>query len=379
MRAKHVLPPLFAALGASAASATDVAVCTDQGRFVIELADEQAPRHVENFLSYVDMAYYSGTVFHRVVDGFVVQGGGFDRDLRGRPTLPGVANESRNGLSNVRSSVAAARTSDPHSATSQFYINLEDNTALDAGADFGYTVFGRVKEGIQIVDAISQLPTAGAGPFTADVPTPLTAITSIARLDDAALAALPADDREAAIRQQIDAAAAASDHSRTLQWIEHYRAVCGTPDPQVAVIEANAALQSNMRRRAVFLLEEYFAVATSTDPGYDEAVALYRTAVPENEASAAQLIADCTAPPAPAVPDGDSATMEAMVAGQAAVRDFVAAGETYLECLAAIIDDEERPAEIRNTAVAEHNRTVTAMESLANDFNAQIRTFKARE
>ena len=128
---------LVALLGAHAANATDVAVCTDRGRFVIELADAEAPKHVENFLRYVDMAYYSGTVFHRVVSGFVVQGGGYDRDLRGRPTLPPVANESHNGLHNVRDSVAAARTQDPDSATAQFYVNLKDNTQLDAGTEAG--------------------------------------------------------------------------------------------------------------------------------------------------------------------------------------------------------------------------------------------------
>ena len=147
----------------SAAFGTEVAVCTDNGRFVIELADAQSPKHVENFLRYVDMSYYAGKVFHRVMPGFVVQGGGLDRQLRARPTLPPVPNESSNGLSNVRGSVSAARTTDPNSATSQFFVNLEDNTALDAGANPGYTVFGRVKEGIQVVDAISRLPTGRLG------------------------------------------------------------------------------------------------------------------------------------------------------------------------------------------------------------------------
>jgi len=119
--------------------------------------------------------------------------------------------------------------------------------------------------------------------------------------------------------------------------------------------------------------------AASNDPTYQEAVALYRTAVPENQASAAQLIADCDAPTAPSIPDGGSATMEVMVAGQAAVRDFVAAGEGYLACLSSVIDDEQRTPEQRNAAIAEHNRMVSGMEKTAADFNAQIRTFKERE
>ena len=377
---KYTLPATVLAIaGAAATHATEVAVCTDQGRFVIELADVQSPKHVQNFLTYVDMAYYSGTVFHRVVGGFVVQGGGFDRQLRGRPTLPPIENESRNGLSNVRASVAAARTSDPHSATAQFFINLEDNTALDAGAELGYTVFGRVKEGIQIVDQISRLPTAAAGPFPAEVPTPVIAVTSIARLDAAALEALPAENREAAIKQRITDAVTAENYPQALQWIEHYRAACGAPDAQVALMEANAALKTNARRRAVFVLEEYFVVIPESDPTYEEAVALYREAVPQDQGIAAQLVADCEAPAVPAIPDGSTATLEIMVAGQGAVRDFVAAGESYLACLSKVIDDEERSPEQRNVAIAEHNRMVAGMETLASDFNTQIRTFKARE
>lgn len=380
MLAKQYALPItaLALFGAAAAHATDVAVCTDQGRFVIELADVQSPKHVANFLSYVDMAYYSGTVFHRVVGGFVVQGGGFDRQLRGRPTLPPVENESSNGLSNVRASVAAARSAESNSATAQFFVNLEDNTALDAGDEAGYTVFGRVKEGIQVLDQISRLPTAGAGPFKEEVPTPLVAVTSIARLEAAALEAVPAENRDAQIKQLITDAMTAENYSLALQWIEHYRAACGTADPQIALLEANAALKSDARRRAVFVLEEYFAGTQQTDPTYEDALTLYREAVPQAQGSAAQLIEECATPAAPAIPNGSTATMEVMVAGQAAVKDFVAGSETYLECLSKIIDDEARGPEQRNAAISEHNRMVAAMEKAAADFNAQIRTFKAR-
>jgi hypothetical protein len=144
------------------------------------------------------------------------------------------------------------------------------------------------------------------------------------------------------------------------------------------VIEANAALKSDARRRAVFVLEEYFAGTQQTDPTYEEALALYREAVPQDRGAAEQLIAECHTPAAPAIPDGSIATMEEMVAGQAAVKDFVAGSESYLECLSKIIDDEARGPEQRNAAISEHNRMVAAMEKIAGDFNAQIRTFKAR-
>ena len=373
------VPILLTALaGSTSALATEVAVCTDRGRAILELADAQSPLHVENFLRYVDMGYYSGTVFHRVVPGFVVQAGGVDRELRGRPTLPPVGNESTNGLSNVRGSVAAARTQDPNSATAQFFINLEDNPALDGGNEPGYTVFGRVKEGIAMFDEISRLPTGAAGPFRGEVPTPLIAIKSMARLDEAALAELPADGREAALKEQITAAAAADNHAETLRLVGHYRALCGADDPDLSVLEAQAALAMDDRRRAVFVLEEFFATTDEAHPAYEAATAVYRQAVPENQQSAARLAADCDAPETPTLPDGGTATMDEMVAAQTQVREFVAGSEAYLSCLNKVIDDPERGAPDRNAAVTEHNRRVAAMEQTAAAFNEQLRKFKAR-
>jgi cyclophilin family peptidyl-prolyl cis-trans isomerase len=323
------------------------------------------------------MSYYAGTVFHRVMPGFVVQGGGLDRELRGRPTLPPIENESANELSNLRGTVAAARTADPSSATSQFFVNLEDNTPLDETSG-GYTVFGRVKEGIEIVDAISRLPTGARGPLNADVPMPLVIIKSMARLDTEALAALPEEGREATIKQRIADAAAAENHDETLRWIRHYRAMCGTDDPAISLTEAKTALALQDPRHAVFVLEEYFVTTARDDSTYEDALAVYNSAVPERQQSAAQLADDCVTPALPSIPQGAAATMEQMVAGQAHVKEFVAAGEVYLACLAKVIDNEERSAEDRNAAIGEHNRMVSAMEQVAADFNSQIRAFKAK-
>lgn len=367
------------ATAAELAGATDVAMCTDEGRVMLELADADAPKHVENFLRYVDMAYYSGTVFHRAIPSFVVQAGGVDRELRARPTLPSVENESANGLRNVRGAVAAARGPDPNSANSQFFINLADNPSLDAGAEPGYTVFGRVTEGIEVLDAISRLPTGAKGPFKSDVPEPLVAIRSIARLDSAALASLPEEGRDAALKERITTAAASGDNAAALEAVALYRAACAPADPEIAMIEAKAALELGDRRRAMFVLEDYFATASDSDAAYADAVALYRAAVPESQQSpAAQLVEGCAPPELPAVPDGATATLEEMVSGQTAVKAFVGAGEIYLACLAKIIDDEERSAKDRNVAISEHNRMVTAMEQSAASFNSQIKAFKAR-
>ncbi|HEX6999869.1 MAG TPA: peptidylprolyl isomerase [Gammaproteobacteria bacterium] len=383
MSSARTVVPLVAALVAGmsyggAARGTDVAVCTDAGRFVIELADAQAPKHVANFLQYVDMGYYSGTVFHRVVDGFVVQGGAVDRQLRLRPTLPPVPNESHNTLSNVRGSVAAARSADPDSATSQFYVNLVDNRALDAGAEPGYTVFGHVKEGLQVLDQISALPTGAAGPFTSDVPQPLVAIRSVARLDAEALAALPEANRADVIKTRIAAAADAKDHAQVMQWIEHYRATCADLDPELLVTEARSALALGQEARARFVLEDYFARVAQTDATYDQALALYREVTP-SDAAAASLGSECEKPEEPVIPDGETATLDEMMAGQTAMREFVSGSENYLDCLAKIIDDEEQAAERRNAAIGEHNRTVSAMEALAESYNTEVRAFKARE
>lgn len=360
--------------GAGMLQATEVAVCTDNGRAVLELADEAAPQQVASFLRYVDMGFYSGTVFHRVQPGFFVQGGGVDRQLRVRSTLPPVASESSNGLRNARGSVAAARTDEPDSARSQFFVNLADNTALDAaGGEPGYTVFAHVKEGLEVFDAIGRLPTGAAGPFRADVPTPLVAIRSIARHDEAALAALPADGREAALRNEI---AAARNPADALKWIGHYRALCGADDPEVALTEARMALASGDRRRAMFVLEELMA----TDPAeavHASAMDLYREAATDSTTTS-ELLAVCAPPAVPALPDASRIGESEMLASQRQVREFVAAAEAYLACLSRIIDDEDRSAGLRNAAIEEHNRMVAAMETIAAGFNEQIRIFKAR-
>jgi len=139
-----------------AAEPPQVSLKTSMGDIVIELDQEKAPKSVANFLSYVKSGHYKGTIFHRVIDGFMIQGGGMDAKLVTKKTGKPVQNEAKNGLKNVPYSIAMARTADPHSATSQFFINVAENTSLDyPGRDgFGYTVFGKVIEGQEVVDKI---------------------------------------------------------------------------------------------------------------------------------------------------------------------------------------------------------------------------------
>ncbi|GAA4334807.1 peptidylprolyl isomerase [Pigmentiphaga soli] len=157
-----------ATLGAAHAG-PQVALSTSQGRIVLDLDDKAAPQTVANFLQYVRDGQYNGTIFHRVIDGFMIQGGGFTPDMREKPTRAPIRNEAANGLKNTRYTIAMARTSDPNSATAQFFINVSDNAFLDyrnpTVAGIGYAVFGKVTQGTDVVDRIKAAPTADRGPF----------------------------------------------------------------------------------------------------------------------------------------------------------------------------------------------------------------------
>jgi peptidyl-prolyl cis-trans isomerase A (cyclophilin A) len=147
-----------------------VSLSTTHGDLTIELFATESPVSVENFLSYVDDGFFDGTVFHRVISGFMIQGGGMDAELRQKPTKSPIKSEAANGLKNTRGTLAMARTSDVNSATAQFFINLADNAFLDhGGRDYGYAVFGRVTQGMEVVDAIAKVKTGRKGPHD-DVP-----------------------------------------------------------------------------------------------------------------------------------------------------------------------------------------------------------------
>jgi cyclophilin family peptidyl-prolyl cis-trans isomerase len=148
-----------------------VQVETNLGKFVIELDTGRAPLTVANFLEYVRAGFYNGTVFHRVISGFVAQGGGFDEKYQEKAVRAGVPNESGNGLSNRRGTVGLARTTDPHSGNAQFYLNIADNGALDPQPSrWGYAVFGRIVQGMDVVDDIGAVATGEVGPFEKDAP-----------------------------------------------------------------------------------------------------------------------------------------------------------------------------------------------------------------
>ncbi|MDE3739949.1 peptidylprolyl isomerase [Metapseudomonas resinovorans] len=173
---------LLVSLTVMAADKPHVLLTTSAGEIEVELEADKAPVSVKNFLDYVDAGFYNGTVFHRVIPGFMIQGGGFDTDMSQKDTRDPIKNEADNGLRNLRGTLAMARTQAVNSATSQFFINHNDNAFLDHGSrDFGYAVFGKVVRGMDVVDQIANVPTGNRGMFQ-NVPMQPVVILSAKRL-----------------------------------------------------------------------------------------------------------------------------------------------------------------------------------------------------
>jgi peptidyl-prolyl cis-trans isomerase A (cyclophilin A) len=167
----------------AAAALPQVVLETSQGAITIELYPEKSPKSVANFLQYVRDGFYAGTVLHRVIPGYLVQGGLYTRDLRPKRTRPAIPDEADNGLSNLRGTIAVARGTDPNSGTAQFFFNLVDNLRLDfvgnqSSLTWGFAVFGKITKGMDVLDKIAALPTRALGPFSGDVPNPLVVIES---------------------------------------------------------------------------------------------------------------------------------------------------------------------------------------------------------
>ncbi len=173
------LAALAGAVQAATPAAPRVKFATSLGDIVVQLDAARAPKTVENFVQYVQDRHYDGTVFHRVINGFMIQGGGFTADMAQKPTRPPIPLEAANGLKNERYTIAMARTANPHSATAQFFINVKDNASLDAPNPdgHGYAVFGKVIQGQDVVDRIKAVATGNRGPFQ-NVPTTPVVIES---------------------------------------------------------------------------------------------------------------------------------------------------------------------------------------------------------
>ncbi len=187
------------------AAMPEVLLHTSQGDITLELYPDKAPKSVANFLQYVRDGFYDGTLLHRVIPGYLVQGGLYTRELQPKRTRPAIPSEADNGLSNLRGTIAVARGADPNSGTAQFFFNLVDNRRLDfvgnqSGLTWGFAVFGKVTKGLDVLDKIATLPTRPLGPFAGDVPNPLVVIESARIISDqapasAATTAAPANTK----------------------------------------------------------------------------------------------------------------------------------------------------------------------------------------
>jgi cyclophilin family peptidyl-prolyl cis-trans isomerase len=167
----------------AAGGTVQVQVVTSVGNFTVQLLSERAPLTVAQFLKYVDQGHYSGTLFHRVIPNFVIQGGGFDTSYKLKPAPTKVVNESGNGLTNLRGTVGFARSSEPHSGDCQFYVNLFDNATLDPNQTrWGYAVFGKIVQGMDVIDRIGNVATGARGPFKEDAPLQPVVIERIERV-----------------------------------------------------------------------------------------------------------------------------------------------------------------------------------------------------
>ena len=178
-----------------AADYPSIKIQTNHGDIILELYPDKAPKTVANFLQYVEEGFYTNTIFHRVIKDFMIQGGGFTPRFERKETRAAVLNEADNGLKNQRGTIAMARTADPHSATAQFFINTVDNGFLDftnkTPEEWGYTVFGKVTKGMEVVDTIRTLPTGPGGPFARDVPQSSAIILGVTYLNKPKTAAEP--------------------------------------------------------------------------------------------------------------------------------------------------------------------------------------------
>jgi len=218
MKKLTLLPALLGLLlsfQAGAASVERVRVTTNLGAFIIEMQRDRAPLTVENFLTYVRSGYYTNTLFHRVISNFVIQGGGVGPDYKAKPTQKPIPNEAGNGLKNLRGTVGLARASGPHSGDVQIYVNIADNADLDPlPTRWGYAVFGRVIEGMEVVDRISVSPTGAMGPFKQDAPLRPVIIQKIELMTDATIVT-PASPTPAPAPAPADAPATGTPPAET--------------------------------------------------------------------------------------------------------------------------------------------------------------------
>lgn len=367
-------------IASPAALAVDVRVCTDRGAIDVALEDQRAPLHTANFLRHAESGFYSGTVIHHVVPGSMVQGGRFDRSFERRDGGDPVVNESANGLSNLRGTIAAARGEDPNSATSQFFFNLSDNSHLDPTATApGYTVFGRVTAGLDVLDGIASMPTRQTGDLTA-IPDPVVVIRSVIALDRSPVFGVTIEPDPVALAANFDAADARGDASGVLDAADALRQSCIVLDTSQYVAEAQAAIELGRMDRARFVLESLMAEANPFDPVFRTAENLYRSLTGTGGATEFvssrdidELIGHCRQPAAPTVPSGRFTEQSVLATVGNEVRRYRQLGELYLTCVSQRLGRGDLDPTETAAAIDRHNEMVVEMTGVMVRFNRAVR------
>jgi cyclophilin family peptidyl-prolyl cis-trans isomerase len=360
-----------------AAFAVDLRICTTRGAIDVELDERRAPLHAANFVRYAESGFYDGTILHRAVPGSMVQGGSYNLALERRAPGNPVANEAGNGLSNRRGTIAASRSEDPNSATSQFFFNLSDNTHLDArpGAA-GFTVFGRVTAGLEVLDAVASLPTGRAGTLD-EVPRPLVAVEAVTILDRAPVFGISVEPDPRTLEADFEQARSRGDAAGILRAVDALRQSCIDLDASQRLAEVEAADTLGLTERSRYARERYMTMANAAGPSLPVARQL-PGALPEQAPTRdiEALVAHCRRPVAPSVPDGRFTELATMQAVEGAVLRFRQLGEQYLDCVARVVGREDL-VEAETVALTKlHNEIVIEITAVLTRFNQAVRAFK---
>jgi len=362
------------------AFAVDIRICTEFGAVDVALDERAAPLHTANFLRYTASGFYDGTVFHRVVPGSMIEGGSLDARLQRRTPGDSIANESDNGLLNQRGTIAASRSEDPDSATSQFYFNLDDNTQLDPGFGMpGYTVFGRVTAGLETIDQIARLPSRRVGDRN-DMPTPLVEIQSVVTLDNAPVFGLSIERDPATATANYEMARARRDAAGTLDALNAMKRSCVALNSSQRLAEAESAIAIGQLDRARFGLERYLATATAFDPARPTAERLYASLpLTPRIRSVDALVGHCGRPIAPSVPNGRFAERATLQAIESAVLRFRQLGQLYLTCVTQRLARADLDPAERIELTERHNELVIELTAVAARFNQAVRNFQSAQ
>lgn len=366
------------ALSSTVATANDVRICTSHGIVEIELETSRAPLHARNFLNYVDSGFYNGTVFHRTVENSMVQGGAYTPDFSRRQPGVGIASEADNGLSNRRGTVAASRSEDPDSATSQFFFNLGDNLHLDSapGAP-GYTVFGRVTAGIEVLDRIGALPTRSVGELV-QVPLPAVELESVVRIDQRPVFGLSIAGDAAQLHTNLDQAIREGNARGVLAAATALRRDCESLTRSEALAEAEALAELGETERSRYALANLLASSNSLDPLLPRIQALMN-GIPRSEPASRinELAAHCLRPQPPAIPEGRTSRLTTLQLIEREVFSYTRQGERYVDCMAELSESEDLNEVEFNQAVSLHNRMVVELTATVTRFNRAVREFVA--